>query len=338
MKENTTYLPSLFYRHLKLIVTTYREHTSQDWQRFLTTTLLFFNAVLLLLATISYGIQFLVTGTHAAAVHTVYFALSKIVATIIFTLSGKKIISFGGLALVAVYLLLAILLGIHHPIQPITVAVLCMAILLMGTLYGAWGSLIITSISTCIIIYFWIHTLQVVAHTKDMHTMRIRFSTVLVPLLLFYSCTIISSIIYVHFVRRRQQKSALPSDGRLEYDREDENQASILRTYDLTVDTQKREVCRSGQPITLRRKEYDILVYLIQHKGTVMTKTQISTNVWHSDARPESLGVHIKHLRDKVDKPFGMPLIETLHSVGYTIKDLPQKDQEPLLSSAKTLK
>lgn len=98
---------------------------------------------------------------------------------------------------------------------------------------------------------------------------------------------------------------------------------TILRTHDLVMDTQKREVKRGTTTLSLRRKEYDILEYLMRSKGQIVTKATLFDYVWGKGVRPSSIDVHIKHLRDKVDRPFEVPLIETAHGVGYSVKDIP---------------
>jgi len=98
---------------------------------------------------------------------------------------------------------------------------------------------------------------------------------------------------------------------------------TILSTHNLVIDTQRREVKRGDVAISLRRKEYDILECLTRNKGQVVTKAVLFDHVWGKGARPSSIDVHIKHLRDKVDRPFEVPLIETAHSVGYFVKDIP---------------
>ncbi|HTE57158.1 MAG TPA: response regulator transcription factor [Verrucomicrobiae bacterium] len=98
---------------------------------------------------------------------------------------------------------------------------------------------------------------------------------------------------------------------------------AVLRTHDLIMDTQKRKVRRGTETLSLRRKEYDILEYLMRNKGQIVTKATLFDHVWGKGVRPSSIDVHIKHLRDKVDRPFEVPLIETAHGVGYSVKDIP---------------
>ena len=90
---------------------------------------------------------------------------------------------------------------------------------------------------------------------------------------------------------------------------------------DLVIHPANRHVSRSGQSIDLRRKEFDILEYLASNPGRVMTRQMIINHAWSSTSASwtGSVDVHIKQLRDKVDKPFSYPLIKTSYGVGYSV-------------------
>lgn len=90
---------------------------------------------------------------------------------------------------------------------------------------------------------------------------------------------------------------------------------------DLSIDPSRRTVSRADTSITLRRKEFDILEYLALHPGRVMSRENIINHAWPSTSTswPGSVDVHIKQLRDKVDKPFSYPLIKTSYGLGYMI-------------------
>jgi len=100
--------------------------------------------------------------------------------------------------------------------------------------------------------------------------------------------------------------------------------ASLLNVHDLVVDPARRRVERAGKPIDLRRKEYDILEYLVRNSGRPVTRSMILDHAWDGskDAWNNTVDVHIKHLRDKVDRPFKRPLIKTAYGIGYMIDDL----------------
>lgn len=97
----------------------------------------------------------------------------------------------------------------------------------------------------------------------------------------------------------------------------------LLKISSLTLDPFSRRVERSGKPIELRRKEFDILEYLMRNPDKVLTRSMIMENVWESgsDSWDNTVNVHIKHLRDRVDRPFKHKLIKTVYGLGYTIND-----------------
>lgn len=104
--------------------------------------------------------------------------------------------------------------------------------------------------------------------------------------------------------------------------RSDYNQ-HILTVQDLTIDINRRKVDRSGKTITLRKKEFDILEYLVVNQGHAVTRSMILNHVWDSDevTWQKTIDVHIKYLRDKIDRPYNSSLIKTAYGVGYMIDD-----------------
>lgn len=90
---------------------------------------------------------------------------------------------------------------------------------------------------------------------------------------------------------------------------------------DLVIDTSNRTVMRENRPISLRKKEYDILEYLVQNRGRAVTRTMIINHVWEAgkESWNNTVDVHIKYLRDKIDKPFEKPLIKTAYGIGYMV-------------------
>lgn len=97
----------------------------------------------------------------------------------------------------------------------------------------------------------------------------------------------------------------------------------VICIDDLTVNISRRQVWRSGVKINLRRKEFDILEYLANNHGRILTRSMILDHVWESgkEGWNNTVDVHIKLLRDKVDRPFGKSLIKTAYGVGYTLSD-----------------
>jgi DNA-binding response OmpR family regulator len=97
--------------------------------------------------------------------------------------------------------------------------------------------------------------------------------------------------------------------------------ADRLTLGDLTIDIAKKAVSRSDQPIILRRKEYFILEYLMRHQGKVITREALLDHVWdYSDEIATNVvDVHIKYLRDQVDRGHTNKLIKTVYGMGYKI-------------------
>lgn len=96
---------------------------------------------------------------------------------------------------------------------------------------------------------------------------------------------------------------------------------SVITIGDLEINLSSRQVTRAGQAITLRRKEFDILEYLASNAGRVMSRENIINRAWHAQNAGwvGSVDVHIKQLRDKIDKPFSQKLIKTSYGVGYML-------------------
>jgi two-component system OmpR family response regulator len=105
--------------------------------------------------------------------------------------------------------------------------------------------------------------------------------------------------------------------------RQELNEETVIGVSDLTVNITRREVWRSGICILLRRKEFDILEYLVTNHGRALTRSMILDHVWESGTEGwnNTVDVHIKHLRDKIDRPFGTPLIKTAYGIGYMVDD-----------------
>lgn len=95
----------------------------------------------------------------------------------------------------------------------------------------------------------------------------------------------------------------------------------VICVDDLTINISRRQVWRSGKRIALRRKEFDILEYLANNRDRILTRSMILDHVWESGTEGwnNTVDVHIKLLRDKVDRPFGRSLIKTAYGIGYTL-------------------
>jgi DNA-binding response OmpR family regulator len=97
-----------------------------------------------------------------------------------------------------------------------------------------------------------------------------------------------------------------------------------LQVHDLSLDPITFKVTRAGRVLELSHKEFALLEYLLRHKNTVLSKQQIVAHVWNYDADvlPSTVEVHMKNLRDKVDKPFPTALLQTVRGFGYEVRDV----------------
>ena len=100
-----------------------------------------------------------------------------------------------------------------------------------------------------------------------------------------------------------------------------EHKSSELIAGELVMDVAKRTVKREGKLIQLRRKEYDLLEYMVRNNGHTVTRQMILDHVWdmNDSIWTNAIDVHIKHLRDKIDRPFGSNYIKTMHGIGYRL-------------------
>ena len=91
---------------------------------------------------------------------------------------------------------------------------------------------------------------------------------------------------------------------------------------DLEVDEGARVVKRDGITIELTRREFDLLVFLMDHSNQVLTREQLLNEVWGFDYAGETnvVDVYIGYLRKKIDHDFSHPLIHTVRGVGFMIK------------------
>lgn len=93
--------------------------------------------------------------------------------------------------------------------------------------------------------------------------------------------------------------------------------SETLTIGNLTIDTARHEVTNNGKPVTLRTKEFALLVALTQNLGIVLSREKLLEMVWGYDYYGETrtVDVHINHLRDKIAGS-GTD-IETLRGTGY---------------------
>ncbi|MBM2814897.1 MAG: two component transcriptional regulator, winged helix family [Ignavibacteria bacterium] len=105
--------------------------------------------------------------------------------------------------------------------------------------------------------------------------------------------------------------------------RNSEQKTSQIQIADLIMDTTTRNVVRAGKTIHLSAKEFALLEYFIMNKNKVLTREMISEHVWDMNFDPQSnvIDSFVRFLRQKIDKGFAKPLIQTLRGVGYKLSE-----------------
>ena len=98
-----------------------------------------------------------------------------------------------------------------------------------------------------------------------------------------------------------------------------------LTVADLRIDLLSREVTRAGQPISVQPREFKLLEYLMRHAAQLVTRAMLLEHVWGYHFAPQTnvIDVHISRLRQKIDKGFPEPLLETVRGAGYRLGDAP---------------
>ena len=95
--------------------------------------------------------------------------------------------------------------------------------------------------------------------------------------------------------------------------------STALTAGKLTLDPARYAVSWDGTPIQLTKKEFDLLKYLMEHKGQAVTRDALLSDVWGYGYAGDTnvVDVYIRYLRHKIDEPFGVKTIHTIRAVGY---------------------
>ncbi len=88
----------------------------------------------------------------------------------------------------------------------------------------------------------------------------------------------------------------------------------------LTLSVAKHEITVDGEPVALTYKEFELLAFLFENRGTVLSRDKILSEIWgyEFDGENRTVDVHIRTLRQKLGK--AADIVETVRGVGYKIK------------------
>jgi two-component system alkaline phosphatase synthesis response regulator PhoP len=96
---------------------------------------------------------------------------------------------------------------------------------------------------------------------------------------------------------------------------------SDLAFKDIVIDDARRTVTVAGLPVSLTRKEYDLLKFMVVNRGMALSRDTLLTRVWGFDYEGASrtLDIHIRALRRKLGQSGAC--VRTIHGVGYKLGD-----------------
>jgi two-component system copper resistance phosphate regulon response regulator CusR len=100
--------------------------------------------------------------------------------------------------------------------------------------------------------------------------------------------------------------------------------AAVSRTAgELTIDMDGHQAFRGGRRIDLSPREFEILEYMMNNVGKVLSRKTLMEEVWKVAADPNTniVDVYMKYLRDKIDLNEEAKLIRTVRGVGYVLSD-----------------
>jgi DNA-binding response OmpR family regulator len=98
---------------------------------------------------------------------------------------------------------------------------------------------------------------------------------------------------------------------------------AVLGAGDLRFDPGPRRTWRGDVEIELTARESALLEFLLRRKGDVVSKREILDHVWDYGFQgdPNIVEVYVRHLRNKLDRPFGRTSLETVRGAGYRLVD-----------------
>lgn len=99
--------------------------------------------------------------------------------------------------------------------------------------------------------------------------------------------------------------------------------STVLTFQDCTLDITRRTCLIQGTSVELTKKEFDLLQILLENKNHVLSREILLEKIWgyEFDGTTNAIDVYIRHLRMKIEEPFGLRIITAIRGIGYVIKD-----------------
>lgn len=101
-----------------------------------------------------------------------------------------------------------------------------------------------------------------------------------------------------------------------------QEEASTFVFKNIIVYLDRHEVTVNGKLVELTKKEYDLLLYMLQNHDHVLSREQILQSIWGYEYMGDTnvVDVYIRYLRSKIDDEFKEKYIHTVRGIGYVIK------------------
>ena len=96
-----------------------------------------------------------------------------------------------------------------------------------------------------------------------------------------------------------------------------------IKIRNISLDLQNYLVKIDSNLVTLSKKEFQLLELLVRNRNKIVSKEKIIDNLWEfeADVLPNNVEVFVAALRNKIEKPYNITLIQTFRGLGYKIED-----------------
>ena len=103
---------------------------------------------------------------------------------------------------------------------------------------------------------------------------------------------------------------------------QNENQQTLVKFKDLTIEKENRIVRRGDEVIELTKREYELLLVLMENVNVVLARDVLLRKVWGYESQIETnvVDVYIRYLRNKIDRPGEDSYIQTVRGTGYVMR------------------
>ena len=101
------------------------------------------------------------------------------------------------------------------------------------------------------------------------------------------------------------------------------DKGNIIEFQNIVIDKDTFTIKIAGEKVELTKKEFDLLVFMLEHRNIVITREQALDAVWGFDfyGNTNVVDVYVRYLRSKIDDVFDIKVIQTVRGAGYIVRD-----------------